>query len=211
LARLYVLALDTGEPVELRQYVAGLPPTSYRIEGPSLQLVVSFPRPRFTAVERESESDVARAWTARLQELPVQHAVLKVAQAGVGIMRVVDVPDPAVDARRRAVFLAASVAANGQAATEIAATLEWREAEVERLGEEPLPAGPRLERSSPKSMREPRGVLSSPRSRRPAARPGEDRSPAPAPAPTVLAAKPKQPAPAAASVPHEEEDDGSID
>ena len=68
---LYVRAADSGEPIEVRRYVAGLDPASYWVGGPQpLSLAVSFPTPRLTGAERRGEADVARTWTCLLQSLP---------------------------------------------------------------------------------------------------------------------------------------------
>lgn len=132
--RLYVRSADTGEPVELRRYVEGLTPEETWIEGPSLHLVVSFPRPRVTRSERTSDAEAARDWTRILQELPVQHAVLRLSGSPVGTLRVVDVPTPEAPGTSLQEFVRASVAANGQTADEIAAVLRWRHDRVEQLG-----------------------------------------------------------------------------
>jgi Helicase HerA, central domain/TraM recognition site of TraD and TraG len=131
--RLYVRAADTGAPVALKEYIAGLPATDYWIDGPALQLVVVFPRPRLTGVERWNESDATRAWTRCLLELPVQHAVLRVAAGEAGLIRVVDVPSPKVNRTRHEQFMEACSATAGQSCEEIQATLQWRQQQVERI------------------------------------------------------------------------------
>lgn len=136
-ARLYVHAADTGEPVELGAYVAGLQTTEYAVEGPGLQLVVRFPRPRVTRSERTSESEAVRAWTRCLETLPVQHTVLRLAGQPAGVVKVANVTTPQVKDGEREAFLAASVAANGQAEDEIAAMLAWRRRQVDLVAQGP--------------------------------------------------------------------------
>ncbi len=123
--RLYVRSADTGEPVEARRYVAGLPPASYWVEGPQpLALAVSFPTPRLTGAERRGEADAVRAWTRVLQSLPVQHAVLRVGGGEPLIMRVADVPE--TSQAHIAPYLAAALRANGQTAEEVEACAAQR-------------------------------------------------------------------------------------
>jgi hypothetical protein len=131
--RLYVHAADTGAPVELSRYVAKLTATDFWIEGPRLTLVVAFPRPRLTGVERWSESDAVRDWAGRLQALPLQHAALRLAGHGTGVLRVVDVPTPAISPAASGAYISRAMGANGQSRPEIEATLAEREAAVERL------------------------------------------------------------------------------
>jgi hypothetical protein len=133
LSRLYVHAADSNEPVEIREYVAGLPETGYWVEGPRLHLVVSFPRPRFTGVKQWTAAEATRHWTGVLQNLPVRHAVLRLAGGEPGVIRVASVLTPTVNSRQREQFLAKSIAANCQPAAEINATLEYRQQQVERL------------------------------------------------------------------------------
>ena len=130
--RLYVRAADTGEPVEIRRYVAGLNPASYWVDGPQpLSLVVSFPTPRLTGAERRGEADAARAWTRILQSLPRQHAVLRVGGGKPVVLRVADVPD--ISQEQVGPYLAAALRANGQSAEEIAACANQRRDVVLRL------------------------------------------------------------------------------
>lgn len=130
--RSYVRAADSGEPVEVRQYVRGLPADSYWLEGPELALVVAFPRPKLSAVERSAEADATRRWTRTLQELPGQHAAVQVAGRRPGIVRVDDLEIPAWSAARRKRYLAASRAANGQSGAQVAEAMRVRSAGVER-------------------------------------------------------------------------------
>lgn len=132
--RLYVQSPVTDEPVELRAYVAGLRPEDYYLAGPApLQLVVLFPKPRLSGIERASEAEASRTWTRCLLDLPVQHAVLRLAGEPAQVIRVADVPTPAVDRAQLKRFLAACRAVNGQSAAEIEAARHWRAAQIERL------------------------------------------------------------------------------
>ena len=126
--RLYVRAADTGQPIELRRYVEGLAPEEYWLDGPApLALVVAFPRPRLTGVRRTTEADAARAWTRALQDMPVQHAALRVAGAAPAIIRVADVPErpPAGGDWERV------LAARRQRPAEVEAAAQWRRERVE--------------------------------------------------------------------------------
>jgi hypothetical protein len=111
---LYVLDADTGEAVFLKTYVVNLAPHEYRILGPSLQLGISFIKPRFTALVKQTESDISRGWARRIQTLPVQHAVLRNMDGCVNEIRVVDVSLPVIHPQRRDQFIAQCLKVNGQ-------------------------------------------------------------------------------------------------
>lgn len=130
--RLYVLSADRKEPVEVVQYVAGLSHSDYQITGPApLELVVSFPRPRLSGIERWSEREALREWTKALQELPVQQAVLRLSEPEgkggqqTGLVKIVNVPNPPNDPEQKA-FRRAVLRANGQSVEEMEATARWR-------------------------------------------------------------------------------------
>jgi len=130
--RLYVMAPDTGQAVELSRYVRGVGDGDYAFTGPApVGLVISFPRPRLSVTVRRSEAERGQRWLRTLMELPVRHAVLRSATGLPGIVEVADVPDtePSPELTE---FLAKS-GRSGQPATEVAAALEWRKAEVERV------------------------------------------------------------------------------
>jgi hypothetical protein len=132
--RLYVHAADSGEPVALGAYVQGLRRgRDYRIEGPALQLVVRFPRPRLTAVERGSEADAVRDWIGCLQSLPPQHAVVRLEGGPPQVVRVSDVPTASWSDAVRERYLAGSAAATAQSAAECLETVRQRAARVEQL------------------------------------------------------------------------------
>jgi hypothetical protein len=140
--RLYVQAPDTGEPVELRAYLAGLRPKDFWFTGPApLKLVLAFPRPRLTGVERWTETDAGRAWTRCLMDLPVQHAVVRVASQAPEVIKIADVPTPNPDRAQLARFLAESGALNGQSAAQIEAARHGRAASMARL----IRGGPALD------------------------------------------------------------------
>jgi hypothetical protein len=110
-----------------------LDPAEYWLDGPALELVVSFPRPRLSSVERWDDADAQRHWNAVLQNLPPQNAALRIAGRPPGVVRVADVCIPNLDPGDQERYVGASLAANGQSASEIAADMRFREAEVERL------------------------------------------------------------------------------
>lgn len=131
--RLYVVAPDTGKPTPLGEYVGGISPTEYWFEGPALELVLTFPRPRITRAERTSEADATRLWWRRLAELPVQHAVLQSAGDAGRLIRLRNVAIPTAGPARRKAFLDASFAEFGQSKGCLRETLEAREREIERI------------------------------------------------------------------------------
>src|SRR5207237_8529872 len=100
--------------------------------GPGLRLVVRFLRPQFVAVERSSDSDAVRNWSRVSQELPTQHAALRIAGTPPHVVRVCDLPYPE---RTPALeeYTQASMRANCQSREEVAATMRWRRDQVERL------------------------------------------------------------------------------
>ncbi len=142
ISRIYIPAADSGQQVEIERYLEGVPPHEYWFDGPApLELIVSYPRPRFTGVERTSESDKLQHWLQILQELPVQQAVVRLQGKCLGSVRIVDVPSqpPPPDAKA---FLEA-VLANGQSEEESWDTLQWRAAEVERIAKSSKEPAPR--------------------------------------------------------------------
>jgi len=130
--RLYVRTPDTGQPVELGAYLAGLSPADYRIEGPSVQAVVWFPRPRIIKTEQFREADALRLWVGRLQALPVQHAVVRLAAGTTGVVKFSTVDTPTLAAGARDRFLESSRQTNGQTPEEIASLLAGRQEQVEQ-------------------------------------------------------------------------------
>jgi len=131
--RLYVRAADRDVPVEIGRYTAGLPSDAVRVEGPSpLELIVRFPRFRVSGTERVSASDVAGGWMRVLQDLPVQHAVVRVAGGAARITRVKDVPLPSGVSKAER-YVLASTGANGQSPDAIDDIVQWRQGEIDRL------------------------------------------------------------------------------
>jgi len=130
--RLYVLAADTNEPVEVSRYVEGLHPENYWVDGPALTLVVSYPRIRITGVERTSGSDYAHTLTRIIQSLPIQHAMLRGLNTRTGVIKVADVPPPTPTANH-AEFITHALQANGQSEQEVNELLAWRRAGVDRV------------------------------------------------------------------------------
>jgi hypothetical protein len=92
--RLYVKAPDTGAPVEIRQYVSALSAEEFWLTGPRLQLVVTFPRPQISGVVKTSDADLIRRYTGLIQELPVQHCILRLAGEQPRVVKVADVHIP---------------------------------------------------------------------------------------------------------------------
>ena len=131
--RLYVQSADTGEPAALRRYLEGLPGSAYTIAGPVLQLVVRFPKPRLTGVERWTEADAAREWARRLQELPTRHAALRILGGPAGVVRIRDVPDPQVAPEALERFIRASREAHAQSPAEIARQEAERQARNDQI------------------------------------------------------------------------------
>jgi hypothetical protein len=132
--RLYVQAADTGEPMALSRYVAPLKEGEWWLLGPApLRLVVSFPKPKISNVERRGEGDLLQTYTRTLQDMPVQHALLRTQGQPPTVFRVVDVPTPAGLTPDLARYLEASVRANGQSAEEIARAKRDREHQVVRV------------------------------------------------------------------------------
>lgn len=132
-ARLYVQAADTKQPMELERYVARIAPGQFRLKGPApVRLVVSFPRPRLTVLSRESEGERQQAWARRLMELPTRQAAVRLAGGAPGVVQVVEVPDP-IGAAGLEKFLSAAVAGSGQSARELEEALDWRRDCVERI------------------------------------------------------------------------------
>ncbi len=133
IARLYILAADSGQPVEIERYLEGVDSHEYWFEGPApLELVISYPRPRFTGVERSNESDKSHSWQKTIQELPVQHAVVRLQGKCLGTVRILDIPSQTrPDGADE--FLKAVLTANGQSEAETQDTLKWREREVARI------------------------------------------------------------------------------
>lgn len=131
ISRVYVRSPRTGAPVEIREYVAGHVRGEFWISGPSLQLVCALPRPRFTRVDTWTEADAARAWERCLLELPTGHCVLRVPEGRTGVVRVDPLETPRIDPAQVDRFLQASARSNAQAEPE--ATMQWRQARVERI------------------------------------------------------------------------------
>lgn len=150
---LYVRAADTGELVELRNYVKGLG-NEYYFDGPTLRLSVEFPRPRFSRVTRSAEAEARQSWTRCLQDLPVRHAVLRVDGGSPGVVQVGDVELPRVSPRDLHSYFSASARRNGQSEDEVASVLRWRDRQVEQLAAGRPADQPR---SNPKQSQQPRG------------------------------------------------------
>ena len=139
--RLYVHTADTKEPAELSRYLRGLAPDDYRLSGSGpVRLVVRFPRPRLSVLSKETETERERYWIKTLGELPVRHAVVRLASGKTGTVAVLPVSDPGgaagFDKSAFERFLSAAVAGSGQSAREVEQAQAWRRAEIERIAEE---------------------------------------------------------------------------
>ena len=137
--RLYVHAADTKKPVELSRYVRGLLPGDYDLSGSGpVRLTIYFPRPRLSVLSRETEAERERKWIRVLGELPVRHAVLRLASGEARTVQVLPVMDP-VPAAGFERFLSAAVAASGQSAREVEQAQAWRRETAEQVAEETPP------------------------------------------------------------------------
>ncbi len=133
MGRLYVHAADTKAPIELCRSLKGLGPDDYELDGTGpVRLAVFFPRPRLSVLSRETEAERERGWIRTLGELPVRHAVLRLASGAAGTIQVAEVVDPApLPGFER--FLSAAVAHGGQSAREAGEALAWRRDRVENV------------------------------------------------------------------------------
>ncbi|MBB6053964.1 type IV secretory system conjugative DNA transfer family protein [Armatimonas rosea] len=133
--RLYVHAPDTGEPVELRQYISQLPPDQYRVSGfAPVRLAVFFPKSKLSVVTRVTESERRDRWTRRLMDLPTARAVVVLAPDAPVMTKVVDVPDPIASPGFER-FLSGAMVSSGQTLPDLERVYEARRSEVARLEE----------------------------------------------------------------------------
>jgi hypothetical protein len=130
--RLYVRDPVTREAVALNRYIAGVPSEDCRIEGPVLSLVISFPRPRISGTDRDTEADGIRRLARALQDLPVQRAVVSVAGAPPELVRIADVPAPSLSPGRLARYMEEIRKARGQPEG-AEALMEVRRREADRI------------------------------------------------------------------------------
>lgn len=131
--RLYVHAADTDKPVALSKYVQGLPQDDYWFDGPApLELIVSFPRPKFTSVRRSSATDLSGQWTRDIHQLPTQQAVVRVRGSDPEIIRIVDV-EASDGSASHAEWTVAARRAGAQSWEEITATAKWRRDQVDQI------------------------------------------------------------------------------
>jgi hypothetical protein len=125
--RLYVRAADSERPVEIRTYVRCLSRRNYRLGGPRLQLVVSFPRPFIATTVRTSSSDLVRRYTKMLMDLPVQHCLARIGSDAPQFVRVTDLSIPAARAEGDPV--------SPDVATQVRALIDWREAQIAQISQ----------------------------------------------------------------------------
>lgn len=131
--RLYVKDPVTGQPVALRHYLKGVKTLDYWFEGPQpLSLIVAFPKPKLTGVERWSEHDASQAWMRVLLDLPVRQCVLRLAGQPARAIRVANVPNMAASPGLRR-YLDTVVQGSGQSPQERAVVLRWRRRRIEEL------------------------------------------------------------------------------
>ena len=131
--RLYVRTCDTGEAVELGQYVAGIPQSDYFITGPDLHLVVRFPRPRMSGLERFTDADLSQRWVRAIQDLKTQHAVFNEVGTAPEVIRVADVTMPVPGNAADQAYIKAALAVSSpfeEGAVNVGA---WRDAQIERV------------------------------------------------------------------------------
>lgn len=131
--RLYVHAADTDKPIALSKYVQGLSQDDYWFDGPApLELIVSFPRPKFTSVRRSSATDLSGQWTRDIHRLPTQQAVVRVRGSDPEIIRIVDV-ETSDGSASHAEWTVAARRAGAQSWEEITATAKWRRDQVDQV------------------------------------------------------------------------------
>lgn len=141
IARLYVHAAGSGEPIEVSRYVKGLSSSSYLVGPTPVQIVLRFPRPTFTIVSRLNESEKRDRWTRLLMDLPKQHAVVVLSPEKPAVIKVVSVADPSASAGLSR-FMSTALVANGQSLKETEEVYDGRTAQIretERAYRETLP------------------------------------------------------------------------
>ncbi|WP_395143185.1 type IV secretory system conjugative DNA transfer family protein [Armatimonas sp.] len=125
--RLYVRCPYCGQGVAVHRYIEGVPEKDYWLGGPdTLELHISFPEPKVVHVERLSKAELEGVWLRKIQDLEIQYAVVKVAEAPAQIVRAVDVVDRPATAQELEVYRVAALRANGQSQEEIRAVAQWR-------------------------------------------------------------------------------------
>lgn len=131
--RLFVHAADTEQPVALSLYLRGLPEEEYWFDGPApLELVVSFPRPKFTSIKRGTASDLAARWTRDIHQLPTQHAAVRVRGDAPEIIRILNV-ETSDETPTHSAWTSAARAAKTQSIEEIENVAVRRLAQIERV------------------------------------------------------------------------------
>lgn len=131
--RLFVHAADTEQPIALSVYLRGVPEEDYWFDGPApLELVVSFPRPKFTNIKHGSASDLAARWTRDIHQLPTQHAAVRVRGSEPEIIRILNV-EASDGTVTNPDWTSAARAARTQSVEEIENVAVWRSAQVERI------------------------------------------------------------------------------
>ncbi|MBB6053862.1 type IV secretory system conjugative DNA transfer family protein [Armatimonas rosea] len=131
--RLYVRTCDTGEAVELAQYVAGIPQSDYFITGPDLRLVVRFPHPRMSGLERFTDADLSQRWVRAIQDLKTQHAVFNEVGTAPEVIRVADVAMPVPGNAADQAYIEAALAVSSPFEEGAVSVGAWRDAQIERV------------------------------------------------------------------------------
>jgi hypothetical protein len=94
--RVYVSSPIDGQPFEIGEYLRGVPGEDISFSGPDpLRLIVRFPRPKVTVLERVTEADREKGWAAALMSLKEREAAVVTPQAGARLVKVLPVELPA--------------------------------------------------------------------------------------------------------------------
>ena len=138
--RLYVTDPESEAKIELRKYLRALRAEDYWTEQQEdgLILVIGYPRPKVTGIERWTPGEAAALWAKTLMNLPIQHCVFKAAGEPPVVVRIADIAPP----RRLSSgdpFLKAALG-GGQSEREIAGLFAWRDEQVNKMewGETPV-------------------------------------------------------------------------
>ena len=152
--RLYVVDPESEARIELRKYVRPLRAEDYwtEQEEDGLILVIGYPRPKVTGIERWTPGEAAAQWAKTLMDLPVQHCVFKAAGEPPVVVRVADIAPP----RRLASgdpFLKAALG-SGQSESEVAGLFAWRDEQVNQMEwGDPPPRPPQAGSAADRSAR----------------------------------------------------------
>ncbi len=142
--RLYVICPDTGQPIELGQYLYGVNDIDFGFQGPrEVTLEITVPRPKVTNVGKASSAERTRIWARELRKLPGRHALFRIRDGKSSPMsiRVADVPDMGyrekADARAYALE---ALRLRGRSVAEADRETQERTEEIEALAKPVQPA-----------------------------------------------------------------------